>query len=279
MGKVVLLFILLLGGCSSDPQVLRPGLQAYDQHRWSDAAVAFEAVLRDVENSAPRSPLAAMTLYYLGSTRQQQGRPADAEPLFRRALDIFEAQSAVADREAARVYGYTLNDLATVYASEAKESTEPSVTQKKFEQAEPLFRRALAVREEALGQDHRDVGKSLENLMFLYVDWRRWTEADVAAQRAVSFYERQAGPEDPLVGHLLEGLAGIYLYQGRLAEAEPVVQRSISIMEKALGPNHPRMATLLESFAGILRSTGREADAHDFETRAKVIRGTASKSP
>jgi hypothetical protein len=35
--KIVLLFVFLLRGCSSDPLVLRPGLYAYDQQRWSDA--------------------------------------------------------------------------------------------------------------------------------------------------------------------------------------------------------------------------------------------------
>ncbi len=250
---------------------------AYMERRWPEAEVSFQAALKAAEYFGPQNALVAMTLYYLASTRQKLGRPTDAEPLFRRALDIFDTQSGADDLKVAELHGQTLNDLAAMYASEAQRSTAPSVIQKNFEQAEALFRRALALREERLGRDHPDVGKSLENLMFLYVDWSRWTEAEVAAQRTVSFYERLRGPEDPQVGHFLEGLAGIYLYQGRLAEAEPVIRRVMSIMEKALGPNHPRMATQFESYAGILRKTGREADARDFENRAKLIRGKAPK--
>lgn len=273
--QTVLLFIFLLGDCRSDAQVLTPGLRAYDQQRWSEAEVAFRAALRNVEASAPRSSAEAVTLYYLGSTLQRQDKPAEAEEFFRRALDIFEAQSGN-DRGVAELHAQTLNDLAAMYASEAKRSTAPSAIQKNCEQAEPLFQRALGLREKALGPDHRDVGKSLENLMFLYVDCKRWTEAEAAARRAVSFAERQRGPANQVV-YLLDGLAGIYLFQGRLAEAEVPMQRVLSSVEKAAGPTG--VARKLDGYAGMLRSVGHEVEAKELEARAQAIRVKAAKRP
>ena len=38
----------------------------------------------------------------------------------------------------------------------------------KYVDAEPLFRRALAIREKALGENHPDVAQSLNNLAVLY---------------------------------------------------------------------------------------------------------------
>ncbi|MDZ4723543.1 MAG: tetratricopeptide repeat protein, partial [candidate division Zixibacteria bacterium] len=41
-------------------------------------------------------------------------------------------------------------------------------TQGQYALAEPLYKRALEIREKALGPDHPDVALSLNNLAFLY---------------------------------------------------------------------------------------------------------------
>jgi hypothetical protein len=50
--------------------------------------------------------------------------------------------------------------------------------------AEPLLKRALAIREKALGPDHPHVAQSLENLANLYRASERNAEAEVLEQRA-----------------------------------------------------------------------------------------------
>jgi tetratricopeptide (TPR) repeat protein len=205
-----------------------------------------------------------------------QGRDVEAEPLFRRALDIFDAQSRIDDLEVAQLHGLTLDDLAVIYAVRAKSAAPPSAKQDQLKEAERLFQRALAIREKS---DPGQVGRSLSNLTQLYTDWDRLSEAAVAAQRAVSFYERQRGPEDEEVVYQLDRLADIYLQQGRLAEAEPIIGRVVSGMQKTLGPNHPAIARRLESYAVGLRKAGREADAREVDTQAQKIRDNAPKRP
>ena len=51
----------------------------------------------------------------------------------------------------------SLNNLAVLYNSQGK-----------YDDAEPLFKRALAVREEVLGPMHPDTATSLNNLAVLY---------------------------------------------------------------------------------------------------------------
>ncbi len=255
---------------------MQAGVLALKGKRWSEAEVSFQAALKAAEYFGPKNPAMAMTLYYLGSTQEQQGRPADAELLLRRALDIFETQSGAADLEVASVFGQTLNDLAVIYARRASTATPPSSDQALLKEAERLLQRALAIREKS---DPSQVGRTLSNLTQLYFDSGRWSEATVTAQRAVLFYERQRGPEDQGVVFELDRLADIYLQQGRLAEAEPVVKRVVSGMEKTLGPNHPAIARRLESYAAGLRRAGRDAEAKAYETRAQAIRRSASKRP
>jgi len=56
--------------------------------------------------------------------------------------------------------------------------------QGQYAQAEPLYNRALAIREKALGPDHPAVFQSLNNLAALYRATKRDEEAETLEQRA-----------------------------------------------------------------------------------------------
>jgi tetratricopeptide (TPR) repeat protein len=53
------------------------------------------------------------------------------------------------------------------------------LVQGRYAEAEPLFRRSLAIRERALGLEHREVGTSLNNLAEFYRLQGRFTEAEI----------------------------------------------------------------------------------------------------
>jgi len=55
----------------------------------------------------------------------------------------------------------------------------------KYTEAEPLFKRAPAIREKALGKDHLDVAQSLENLAKLYRKLDRIKDAEPLEERAL----------------------------------------------------------------------------------------------
>ncbi len=57
-------------------------------------------------------------------------------------------------------------------------------TQGQYAQAEPLYKRSLAIYEKALGPDHPDVAMSLENLAALYRVTKRDKEAETLEKRA-----------------------------------------------------------------------------------------------
>ena len=67
----------------------------------------------------------------------------------------------------------SLNNLAELYK-----------TQGQYAQAEPLYKRSLAIREKALGPDHPDVATSLNSLAELYRATGRVKDAEVLEKRA-----------------------------------------------------------------------------------------------
>jgi tetratricopeptide (TPR) repeat protein len=72
----------------------------------------------------------------------------------------------------------------------------------KYSDAEPLCMRALAISEKALGPDHPDVAKSLNNLASLYRNQGRYGEAEPLYKRALAITEKALGPDHPDVAQL-----------------------------------------------------------------------------
>jgi len=86
-------------------------------------------------------PDTATSLNNLAELYRYQGKYEQAEPLYLRALSIFEQRLGAEHPYTAEV----LHGLAELYQQQGK-----------YEQAEPLYQRALTVREKCLGPNHPD---------------------------------------------------------------------------------------------------------------------------
>ena len=67
--------------------------------------------------------------------------------------------------------------------------------QGRYAEAEPLFKRALAIYEKSRGPDHPFVATSLNNLADLYWTQGRYAEAEPLLKRALAIYEKTLGPK------------------------------------------------------------------------------------
>ena len=140
-----------------------------------------------------------------------------------------------------------------------------------YEKAEPLYQRALAVREKALGKDHPDVAISLGNLAALYHAQGKYAQAEPLYQRALAVMEKALGKDHPDVATCLNNLASLYHAQGKYAQAEPLYQRALAVREKALGKDHPDVATCLNNLAELYYAQGKYAQAEPLYKRALAI--------
>ena len=138
-----------------------------------------------------------------------------------------------------------------------------------YAQAEPLLKRARAIREKALGPEHPDTATSLNNLAGLYRAMGDYAQAEPLYQRALAIREKALGPEHPDTATSLNNLAGLYEGTGAYAQAEPLFKRALAIVEKALGPEHPDTATSLNNLAGLYQAMGDYTQAEPlFKRRA-----------
>ena len=102
--------------------------------------------------------------------------------------------------------------------------------QGRYAEAEPLYKRALAISEKALGPDHPDVGSSLNNLAMLYESQGRYAEAEPLYKRALAISEKALGPDHPDVGSSLNNLAMLYFVQRDWARAADFWRRSTGVI-------------------------------------------------
>ena len=150
----------------------------------------------------------AISLTNLAILMARQGKYADSEPLFQRALTIEEKGLG---QDHPRV-ALANNNLAIAYKLQGK-----------YEEAEPLYRRALEIQEKVLGPKHPDVARSLNNLANLYLEQDRYQDAEPLYRQSLEISEEVLGPEHPDVGPvgLLGALgdrsaSGAYRHGGRL---------------------------------------------------------------
>ena len=134
----------------------------------------------------------------------------------------------------------------------------------RYAEAEPLHRRALALREQTLGPGHPDTAQSLNNLAELLHTQGRYGEAESLHRRALALREQALGPDHPDTARSLDNLAELLLAQGRLAEAEPLCRRALAIWQRVLGLRHSDPVRSLKNLAELLRAQGRLAETGEI---------------
>jgi tetratricopeptide (TPR) repeat protein len=199
---------------------------------------------------------AARLLNNVGLYNKKRGKYAEAEPLYKRALGIYERAVGPDHPDVAT----GLNNLATLYEAQGR-----------YEEAEPLYKRALGIYEKAVGPDHPNVARSLNNLAELYRVEGRYEEAEPLYSRALALKEKALGPDHPYVATGLNNLATLYEAQGRYEEAEPLYKRALGISEKALGPDHPDVAISFSNLASLYYGQGKYGEAGPLYDQALGI--------
>jgi tetratricopeptide (TPR) repeat protein len=235
---------------------LERGIATDRPQETAKAIAAFQAAIDRREALPDPTPLAT-SLNNLAGLYKSQGRYPEAEPLYRRSLQIREQQLGADHPDTAT----SLNNLAALYYSQGR-----------YPEAEPLYRRSLQIREQQLGADHPDTATSLNNLAALYKSQGRYPEAEPLYRRSLQICEQQLGADHPDTAISLNNLAVLYESQGRYPEAEPLYRRSLQICEQQLGADHPDTATSLNNLALLYESQGRYPEAEPLYRRSLQIR-------
>ncbi len=111
-----------------------------------------------------------------------------------------------------------------------------------YAQAEPLYKRALAVYEKAKMQETLAYAKVLIGLGTLYSLQGKYDQGLANYQQALATIEKLPKPNTIELAHLLDYMALILDFEKGFSAAEPYYKRAIEVKEKVFGTVHPEVA-------------------------------------
>ena len=140
---------------------------------------------------------------------------------------------------------------------EATTLTDSSVklfNQGKYDQAIPLAKRALQIREKLLPRTDPRVVDSLSNLGEFYLALKDYKSAIEIFHRMLLGQEERFGAEHVNVANTLDRLASLYSVAGNAKEAEAAYKRAIALREKGFGPKSAQVGQSLFALAEFYRN-------------------------
>lgn len=141
----------------------------------------------------------------------------------------------------------------------------------KYEEALPVARRVLELREKALGGDDMRVAHALANLANVHARKGDYKEAEPLFTRALAVAEKRAAAESEFAADLHAQLGLMRVDQGKFKEGEPYLQRVLDIKEKLHGAEHARLVPALLNLADVNFLRTQPEKAHAFLGRALSI--------
>lgn len=223
-------------------------ISARELLNWGATQLALE------RNTSPEVRATIMTT--LGDIYRRRGMYEQARGLLEKALSLQPKPSEDQTGLAA-----TLNALADLARAQGR-----------YPESEPLYLKALEVRERALGETHPDVAATLDNLGDLQSLRGRYSEAKAFFRRALQIRMATLGVDHPDVGGTLANLAVMSMESGECETSLRQFRRALAIAERALGPDHPQVAATLTRMAFVMRADGDWASAEAALRRALEIR-------
>jgi TonB family protein len=143
----------------------------------------------------------------------------------------------------------------------------------KYDEATPLAKRALLIREKALAAGHPEIVSSLINLGELYLARRMYGEAESYYQRVLAIYEQETVRDRYSIAKILDVLAFLNYMQLDFDTTEKLYQRALAVREEGEGADELEVAKGLFNLAEFYRFKGSYQKAETLYRRALEIRG------
>ena len=184
-----------------------------------------------------------------------------AEAAARQSIDFATSRFGASHRTVSR----GLIELARVYAR-----TDRPV------EAEKLARRALAIRQQAIGPRSAQAAGALATLGLALQIQARYDEAEVVARQAADILTKVKPINPWQKGNSLRLLAVIHGLQGRYREADSTFQAAIAELERVTGREGVWTMRAVRQYANLLTRMGRHVEAE--ATFKRAIAGLEQRS-
>jgi serine/threonine protein kinase/tetratricopeptide (TPR) repeat protein len=138
--------------------------------------------------------------------------------------------------------------------------------------SEPHLRRALELRRGALGANHQETARVMNQLAVLHWRQGRFDLAEPLYREVYEGSRRTLGGDHPDTLAYEMNLASVYRAQGRYQDAEPLYEHCLEARLRILGAEHRETLDTMGNFANHYQETGRYDKAEALHRRALETR-------
>jgi TonB family protein len=142
---------------------------------------------------------------------------------------------------------------------------------KQYDEAIPIAKRVVEIRERILGNDNVSTASAYINLAELYLAKQNYSAAEVAYEHVLGIYEKVFGVDKPENAAIIESLALINYVKGNFNKSETLYQKNLAIREQALGLENSDVAKAVMKLAEFYRSRREYKNAEPLFLRAIAI--------
>lgn len=241
--------------------------------------------------------------YNLAQTLLQEGRFAEAAPLFREVLAFAREHTNRADDDQVLLLCGILNDYSVLLRSQGQPAAAEELLREALQfaprwrgarraivgihmtglglarqqqddlaEAEKLEREAVAELRRLPGGERVELGQTLIFLGQVLTARGKFEEAERSITDGLAICERVLGSTHPSIALGQTRLAQLHYARGDLNEAIRVAQSAIDIFEAKLPPQHIGRADALITLGRALTQTGRAQEAEPLLRRALTLR-------
>ncbi|MEU4172125.1 tetratricopeptide repeat protein [Streptomyces sp. NPDC026665] len=218
------------------------------------------AALATSRAAEPASEDLAMFHNEFGMVCKYSGNFDQAAVSYETALTLVEAMEPVNESDLADIH-HNLGGLAHARGDYAA--------------AEGPARRAVAIRERALGPSHPEAAADRAALAPILLGLGHLEEAEALLEDALAVFGQAYGTAHVDYVIALGNLAAVTHRLGRHQTAEALYRQTLRAMEESLGPGHPDLVAVLANLADLNRTLGNSGEAHSLEMRARAILAAA----
>lgn len=192
----------------------------------------------------------------LAGIRRNQGRPAEAEALYREIAAHFERTPGIPPRVLAVAY----DNLAVALGEQAK-----------LEEAEAAYLKALEYDRATGMQQTMDSASIMNNLALLYSMTGRFAEASAMLERVLAIMSVHLPPNHPKRAATLDAVGMLQRKQGDFDAARKTYREALAIWRACKAPDHPDVATCLVHCAQLEAAARRPYEAVAWFRSAESI--------
>jgi tetratricopeptide (TPR) repeat protein len=140
-----------------------------------------------------------------------------------------------------------------------------------FTEAGQHYRRAVDLRERALGKEHPDTLTANNNLGQLYREEGKYSEAEPILASVVAVRQRVLGAEHPETLVSMANLGIVLHEQGKYAEAEPLLTKVLEVERRTRGEEDLETIISMMNLSKLYSDVGKDAEAEALLSRAVTI--------